>query len=170
MTRRKPKAKRNAGIQGSLSAKGLRFGVVVSRFNEFLTSRLLESVVDALRQCGAREKDICVVHVPGAFEIPLALKKLLKGRKLDAVITLAVVIRGQTRHFEQVADEAAKGVREVSLHTETPVILGMIPAENQAQAVSRVGVKQVSKGREWALAAVEMANLMRRLPSKRSRG
>ncbi|MGH7198750.1 MAG: 6,7-dimethyl-8-ribityllumazine synthase [Candidatus Omnitrophota bacterium] len=152
-------------LKGSYAAKGLRFGIVVSQFNEYFTNQLLEGALDVLVRHGARERDIRVVYVPGAFEIPLALRKLVSRNKLDAVITLAVVIRGETKHFDQVVGEAARGVREFSEKSGLPVILGMVPAESAAQAVQRVGVKHANKGREWALSAIEMANLMKRLGS-----
>ncbi len=150
-------------LQGDFLGAGKRFGIVVSRFNEFLTEQLLEGALDTLLSHGTREKDITVVRVPGAFEIPLAAKKLIQKNKFDAVITLAVVIRGQTRHFEQVVSESAKGIRELSLKTEIPVILGIVAAQNSAQAVRRVGLKEANKGREWARSAIEMAGLMRKL-------
>lgn len=150
-------------IRGSYQARGRRFAVVVSRFNEPLTARLLDGALDTLWRHGARKKDVCVVEVPGAFEIPLALKKTLSGRRFDAAIVLAVVIRGQTSHFDQVVRESAKGVREVTLQHETPVALGIVSANTPAQAMERVGVKQMNKGREWALTAIEMANLVRQL-------
>ena len=150
-------------VKGGFSARGRRFGIVVSQFNELLTARLLEGALDTLLRHGAREKDVRVVHVPGAFEIPLAAKKLITQFKPQAVITLAVVIRGQTRHFDQVVTESAKGIRELSMKSQVPVILGMITADKSSQVMERLGVKQVNKGREWALAAIEMANLMKKL-------
>lgn len=157
-------------LKGELTARGRCFGIVVARFNEYLTERLLEGTVDTLVRAGARPKDITVVHVPGAFEIPLTAKKLIASKKLDAVITLAVVIRGETKHFDQVSSQAARGVRELSMKSQVPIVLGILPAENIRQAVARVGLKQMNKGREWALGAIEMANLMRCLPKrKRSR-
>jgi 6,7-dimethyl-8-ribityllumazine synthase len=150
-------------IQGSRSARGLKFGIVVSRFNEALTRELLDNALKALKARGAILKNIYVVHVPGAFELPLAAKKLIQKVRLDAVITLGVVIRGRTRHFEQVAQEAARGVRELSEKSQVPVILGIIPAENVSQAVERVKAGGLNKGREWALAAIEMATLVRKL-------
>lgn len=161
MLKKKDRFDKIRKIKGSFIATGRRFGIVVSEFNEYLTQRLLEGSLDMFLRHGARQQDIRVIYVPGAFEIPLAAKKLIVKTKPDAVITLAVIIRGQTKHFEQVALETAKGVREVSVATSTPVILGTICAENQAQAIRRVGLKQMNKGREWALAAIEMANLMR---------
>ena len=148
-------------VRGSALARGRRFALVVSRFNEYLTQQLLDGALDTLIRHGALEKDIHVVHVPGAFEIPLAVKKIARKDKTDAVIALAVIIRGQTKHFEQVAIQTARGLREVALKSEIPVILGIIPAESINDAIERVGIKQMNKGREWALSAIEMADLMR---------
>ncbi len=150
-------------LKGDLTAHGKSFGIVVAEFNELLTDRLLEGALDTLLRSGARPKDILVVHVPGAFEIPLAASKLLKRRKLSALITLAVVIKGKTKHFDQVVRETAKGVRELSQKSGVPVILGMIPADSVEDAAHRVGLKQANKGREWAASAVQMASLMEKL-------
>jgi len=147
--------------KGSFRAKGLKIAVVVSDFNEYLTRGLLLGAVDTLLRHGARKPDIKVFHVPGAFEIPLAAKRLVQKKRWDAVITLAVVIRGETKHFDQVVRESARSLRELSDRSEIPVILGIISAHTVAQAVERVGVKHMNKGREWAMAAIEMANLMR---------
>lgn len=152
-------------LKGGYLARGKKFCLVVSRFNEYFTRQLLEGALDTLLRHGARPRDIRVVEVPGAFEIPLVLKRLVSKRRFDAVITIAVVIRGETRHFDQVVSESARGVREISQATEVPVILGMIPAASVSQAMRRVGIKQANKGREWALAAIEMAGLMERLGS-----
>ena len=152
-------------LKGDLSARGRKFGIVVSEFNELLTDRLLEGALDTLVRCGARLKDIVVVRVPGAFEIPLAAGRLLKKKKLDALITLAVVIRGKTKHFDQVVRQTAKGVRELSQKSGVPVILGMVPADSVEDAAGRVGIKQMGKGREWALSAVQMASLLKKLKS-----
>jgi 6,7-dimethyl-8-ribityllumazine synthase len=168
VTREKTRFPAVKRLKGGYGARGLRFGIIISEFNEFLTERLLDGALDALVRHGARERDIRVIYVPGAFEIPLALKKIL-AQKPDAVITLAVVIRGETKHFDQVVREAARGIRELSVKTEIPVILGMIAAGSAEQAVRRVGLKQANKGREWALAAVEMANLARRHLKKETR-
>ncbi len=168
VVRRKIKHSNIQRHKGGCSARGKRFGIIVSEFNEFLTSRLLEGALDTLLRHGAREKDIHVVYVPGAFEIPLVLKKLVR-KKLDAVITLAVIIRGETKHFDQVAMETARGIREISLQSEIPAILGVIPAESVEQAIHRVGLKQLNKGREWALSAIEMANLLPLKISSRKR-
>ena len=161
----KAKTRKVRTLKGDYSAAGRRFAIVVAQFNEYLTSRLLEGALDVLVRHGAREKDIRVVYVPGAFEIPITLKKLAAGR-YDAILALAVVIRGQTRHFDQVVNESAKGAREVSLKSEVPVILGVVSADTPAQALQRVGIKHTNKGREWALSAIEMASLVKKL-SKR---
>jgi 6,7-dimethyl-8-ribityllumazine synthase len=150
-------------LKGDYAAKDLRFGIVVSEFNEYFTNQLLDGALDTLTRHGARERDIEVVYVPGAFEIPQALRKFAARRKPDALITLAVVIRGETKHFDQVVRESALGVRTFSEKSGIPAILGIVPAETAAQAAARVGVKHANKGREWALAAIEMANLMKRL-------
>jgi 6,7-dimethyl-8-ribityllumazine synthase len=160
---RKSKFKDVKKLKGGYDAKGRRFGIVVSTFNEFLTDQLLEGALDTLIRHGAREKDIFVVQVPGAFEIPLAAKKLIAGRKPDAVITLAIIIRGETKHFDQVAMESAKGVRELSSKSGVPVILGILPANTTEQAMQRAGLKHGNKGREWALSAIEMADISRKL-------
>ena len=152
--------------KGDFNAEVFRFGIVVSEFNEALTSQLLQGALDTLTRHGAREKNIHVVYTPGAFEIPLAAKKLIACEKPDAVITLAVVIRGQTRHFDQVWRESAKGIRELAQTSGVPVILGVIPAGTVDQAMRRVGIKQMNKGREWALAAIEMASLAQKLQAK----
>ena len=156
-------------IKGKFSARGKKFGVVVSQFNEYLTRQLLEGCLETLLGHGARQKDVCVVWVPGAFELPLAAKKLLSAGKWDALITLAVVIKGETKHFDQVAAESARGIRELSVKSRVPVILGVIPARSVGQAIARVGVKQMNKGREWALAAIQMADVMKRLSKRRAR-
>ncbi len=144
-----------------MSAGGHCFGIVVSRFNEYLTDQLLQSALDTLCKQGADPKKIHVAHVPGAFEVPLAAQKLIHRIKPDAVLTLSVVIRGKTKHFDQVVTQCAKGLRELSMKTDIPVILGMISAEDPADAVERVGQKKMNKGREWALSTIEMANLFR---------
>lgn len=154
-------------MKGHFDASKKSFGIVVSEFNEYLTNQLLDGALDTLTRHGANEKDIHVVYVPGAFELPLAVRKLLSVRKLHAVITLAVVIRGETKHFDQVVVETAQGLREISEKTRVPVIMGMIPAENVEQAITRVGIKHTNKGREWAQAAIEMANLIKKLSTKK---
>lgn len=153
--------------KGTTRAKGRRFAVVVSRFNEYLTGQLLENAVATLRAQGAEAKKIHVAHVPGAFEVPLAAEKLIRRVKPDAALTLSVVIRGKTKHFDQVVTQCAQGVRRVSLRTGVPVILGMVSAEDPVDALERVEAGRMNKGREWALSAIEMANLTIKLGRKK---
>ena len=147
--------------EGMLLGKGLKFALVISRFNEFITRKLLEGAQDALLRHGVNEEDIEVAWVPGSFEIPLAAKKLAQTRKYDAVICLGAVIRGGTPHFEYLAAEVTKGIAKVSLDTELPVVYGVITAENLEQAIERAGTKAGNKGFDAAVEAIEMANLMR---------
>ena len=146
-------------VKAELIAKGKKFAIVISRFNEFISSKLLEGCIDTLVRHGAAENSIDVVWVPGAFEIPMLALKLAKSKKHDAVICLGTVIRGATPHFEFVASEAAKGVAKVSLDTGVPCIFGVITADNLEQAIERAGTKDGNKGRDAALSAIEMANL-----------
>ena len=146
-------------IKADLSAKGKKFAIVISRFNEFISSKLLEGCVDALVRHGAQEASQDVVWVPGAFEIPVIAQKLAKSKKYDAVICLGTVIRGSTPHFEFVASEAAKGIAKVSLDTGVPCIFGVITADSLEQAIERAGTKDGNKGRDAAMTAIEMANL-----------
>lgn len=146
-------------VEGQLIAKGKKFGIVVSRFNDFISKRLVEGAVDTLLRHGAKENEVEVVWVPGSFEIPVVANKLARSKKFDAVICLGTVIKGSTPHFEYVAGEAAKGVAKVSLDTGIPVIFGVITAENLEQAIERAGAKDGNKGRDAALSAIEMANL-----------
>ncbi len=148
-------------FEGVLLGKGLKFALVISRFNEFITKKLLEGAQDALLRHGVSEEDIEVAWVPGSFEIPLAAKKLAQTRKYDAVICLGAVIRGGTPHFEYIAAEVTKGIAKVSLDTEVPVVYGVITAENLEQAIERAGTKSGYKGFDAAVEAIEMANLMR---------
>ena len=147
--------------EGVLLGKGLKFALVVSRFNEFITKKLLEGAQDALLRHGVGEADIEVAWVPGSFEIPLAAKKLAQSKKYDAVICLGAVIRGGTPHFEYIAAEVTKGIAKVSLDAELPVVYGVITAENLEQAIERAGTKAGNKGFDAAVEAIEMANLMR---------
>jgi 6,7-dimethyl-8-ribityllumazine synthase len=152
-----------ATFEGNLIGTGLKIGIVVSRFNELLGSRLLSGAQDALVRHGVDAADIDVAWVPGAFEIPLVADKLAKSGRFDAVIALGVVIRGGTPHFEYVAAEVSKGVAKVSLDTGTPVLFGIITADTIEQAVERAGTKAGNKGWEAAEAAIEMANLVKAL-------
>ena len=152
-------------FQGKLTAQGLRFGIVVSRFNEFITNRLLSGALDALERHGAEPEGIHVAWVPGAFEIPLVAQRLAQ-RGYDAIICLGAVIRGATPHFEYVAAEVTKGIAQVSLATGIPIIYGLITADNLEQAIERAGTKAGNKGFEAAMAAIEMANLLKQLDSE----
>ncbi len=150
-------------IEGELQAKGFKFGIVVSRFNDFITSRLLEGAVDALVRHGAKEDDIEVVKVPGAFEIPLIAKKLAMKGTYQAVICLGTVIRGATPHFDYIAAEVSKGVAVASLDTGVPMAFGIITADSIEQAVERAGTKAGNKGWDAAITAIEMAQVVKRL-------
>lgn len=149
--------------EGNLVATGLKFGIVVARFNELLSSRLLAGAVDALVRHGVAESDIDSAWVPGAFEVPLVAGKLASSGRYDAVIALGVVIRGGTPHFEYVSAEVSKGVAKIQLDTGVPVAFGVITADTIEQAVERAGTKAGNKGWEAAEAAIEMANLMKAL-------
>jgi len=150
-------------IEGKLDAKGMRFGIVISRFNEFISGKLLSGCLDGLTRHGADEKHIDVVWAPGAFELPLLAKKLATGKenRYDAVICLGTVIRGATPHFDFVASEVSKGIANVGLETGKPVIYGVLTTDSIEQAIERAGTKSGNKGFDAALAAIEMANLMK---------
>ena len=150
-------------LEGKLTAKGLKFGIVLSRFNSFISDRLLEGALDALRRSGADEEDCCVVRVPGAFEIPLAAKKLAKSGRYDAIICLGTVIRGATPHFNYIASEVTKGIAFLSLEREIPISFGVLITETIEQAIERAGTKVGNKGFDAAMSAIEMANLMKEM-------
>ena len=150
-------------IKSDLMAKGKKFAIVISRFNEFISSKLLEGCLDTLSRHGAQDSAQDVIWVPGSFEIPFAAMKLAKAKKYDAVICLGTVIRGATPHFEFVASEAAKGVAKVSLDTGVPCIFGVITADNLEQAIERAGTKDGNKGRDAALSAIDMANICEKI-------
>jgi 6,7-dimethyl-8-ribityllumazine synthase len=150
-------------VEGLLNASGKRFGIVASRFNELITKKLLEGSIDCLVRHGATTDAISIAWVPGAFEIPLAAKKMAQSGKWDAVICLGAVIRGNTPHFDYVAAEVAKGISNVSLEIETPVIFGVLTTDTIDQAVERAGMKAGNKGWNAALSAIEMADLMGKL-------
>lgn len=147
-------------IEANLIAEGKKFALVVSRFNDFITERLVGGAVDALVRCGAKDDDIDVVKVPGAFEIPLIAKKMAQKKKYDAVVCLGAVIRGATPHFDYVSAEVSKGIAMVSIESEIPVIFGIITTDTLEQAIERAGAKSGNKGFSAAMAAVEMANLI----------
>lgn len=148
-------------LEGMLQGKGLKFGVVVSRFNEFFTAKLLEGASDALLRHGVEEDDIEIAWTPGSFEIPLVAQTLAKSKKYDAVICLAAVIRGGTPHFDYIAAEVTKGIAKVGLDTGLPVIYGVITTDTLEQAIERSGTKAGNKGFDAAMSAIEMANLLR---------
>lgn len=150
-------------IQGNLNSAGLKFAIVSSRFNDFVTNRLLGGALDALERTGTADQDIVVVKVPGSFEIPLVARKLVTGNKYDAVICLGTLIRGETPHFEYISSEVTKGIALVSLESGIPVIFGVLTADTLEQAIDRAGLKSGNKGYEAAMAAVEMANLLKQI-------
>lgn len=150
-------------LEGKISAEGFRFGIIVSRFNDFITSKLVEGAMDALIRHGAKEDQISLAKVPGAFEIPLTAKKLAGSGKYDAVICLGAVIRGSTPHFEYVAAEVSKGIATVALETSIPVTFGVLTTDNLEQAIERAGSKAGNKGWDAAMAAMELVNLYKDL-------
>jgi len=152
--------------EGQLVGAGLRFALVVSRFNEFISRKLLEGARDALGRHGVAGEDVDVVWVPGSFEIPLAAARMAESGRYDAVICLGAVIRGATPHFDYVAAEVAKGIAHVSLQTGLPILFGVLTTDSIEQAIERAGTKAGNKGFDAALAAIEMANLLRELPGK----
>ena len=149
--------------EGKLVANGLKFGVVIGRFNEFISSKLYGGVIDGLVRHGANEEDIEAAWVPGAFEIPLVAQKLAASKKYDAVICIGAVIRGSTAHFDFVASEVSKGIAKVSLDTGVPVIFGVLTTDTIEQAIERAGTKAGNKGYDAAVTAIEMANLLRQV-------
>ncbi len=150
-------------IQGDLSGTSLRIGIVAARFNDFITSKLLEGALDGLQRHGVAENDIEVVKVPGSYEIPLAAKMMAQSKKFHAVICLGAVIRGATPHFEYVSAEVSKGVAAVSMDSGVPVIFGVLTTDTIEQAIERAGTKSGNKGWDAAISAVEMANVMKQL-------
>ncbi len=150
-------------IEGVLNAEGRRFGIIVSRFNEFITSRLLEGALDGLKRLGADEKDLHVVWVPGSFEIPAVAKRLAGSGKVDAVIALGAVIRGATSHYDLVTNEVAKGLAHLSYEGEIPVVFGILTADTLEQAIERAGTKAGNRGYSAAQSAAEMVSLYDRL-------
>lgn len=150
-------------IEGELQAKGLKFGIVMSRFNDFITSKLFDGAVDALLRHGAKEEDIDIVRVPGSFEIPMVAKRMALKGTYNAIICLGTIIRGATPHFEYIAAEASKGIASVSIETGLPVAFGIITSDTIEQAVERAGTKSGNKGWDAAITAIEMAQLMKKL-------
>ena len=150
-------------FEGRLVAEGLKVGIIVARFNEFIGSKLLSGAIDGLVRHGMNEDDIEVAWVPGAFEIPLIASKMAKSGKYDAVIALGAVIRGSTTHYDYVCSEVSKGIANVSLNSDIPVMFGVITTENIEQAIERAGTKAGNKGYDCALGAIEMVNLIRNI-------
>jgi 6,7-dimethyl-8-ribityllumazine synthase len=150
-------------IEGDLSARDLRIGIVAARFNDFIVDSLVRGAVDMLLRHGATEKDITLVRVPGAWEMPWAVKKMAAGRRFDAIIALGVVIRGATPHFDFVAGECAKGIAQAGLAADVPVAFGVLTTDTIEQALERAGTKAGNKGADAAMSAIEMARLMPRL-------
>lgn len=148
-------------IEGKLVAEGLKIGIVVGRFNEFIVSKLLGGALDGLKRHGVDENNIDVAWVPGAFEIPLIAKKMTKNEKYDVIICLGAVIKGSTPHFDYVCAEASKGIASVSLSSEKPIIFGVLTTDTIEQAIERAGTKAGNKGYEAAVTAIEMANLLK---------
>ncbi len=153
-------------IEGGLSAKGLKVAIIVSRFNDFISERLLGGAMDTLIRSGAKDGDIEVLRVPGAFEMPVVAKTLASRAAHDAIICLGCVIRGSTPHFDYVAGEVAKGIARTSYDYECPISFGVITADNLEQAIERAGTKSGNKGRDAALSAIEMANLLKSIGKK----
>ena len=147
--------------KGELAAKGLRLAIVVSRFNSFITERLLTGALDSLSRAGADDRRIEVVRVPGSFEIPVTAKALAQSGRFDAVITLGCIIRGETQHFDYISAEVTRGIQLAALETGVPMAFGVLTTDTLEQAVDRAGAKSGNKGAEVALAAIEMANLLR---------
>ncbi len=147
--------------EGKLNAKGFKFAIVVSRFNSFITDKLLEGAIDALKRHGAEDRQINIYKVPGSFEIPLIAKLLAKKRDIDGVICLGTVIKGGTSHFHYIASEVAKGIAQASLESEKPISFGIITSENIEQAIERAGTKSGNKGYDAAISVIEMVNLLK---------
>ena len=150
-------------IESNLNAEGLRLGIIVSRFNDFITSRLLDGAVDCFKRHGASTSDIDVAWVPGAFEIPTFANRLIQTKKYDAVICLGAVIRGSTSHYDHVCSEVSKGIQKVAFDSGIPCIFGVVTTDTIEQAIERAGTKSGNKGWEAALAGIEMANLVKKL-------
>ena len=150
-------------IEGYISGKGLKFGIVAARFNEFIVSKLVGGALDTLHRHETADSDIDVAWVPGAFEIPVVAKKMAESGKYDAVLCLGAVIRGSTTHYDYVCNEVSKGVAQVGLHTGVPTIFGVVTTENIEQAIERAGTKAGNKGADAAMAAMEMASLLGKL-------
>ena len=150
-------------VEGKIVAKGMKFGIVASRFNDFISGRLIEGAIDTLIRAGADEKDTQIYKVPGAFELPLTAKKLAKSARFDAVICLGAVIRGATPHFEYISAEVSKGIASVGLEAEIPVVYGVLTTDTIEQAIERAGTKSGNKGADAAMSAIEMVDLFKKI-------
>ena len=150
-------------VEGKIVAKGMKFGIAASRYNDFICGRLIDGAVDALTRAGADDKDIHIYKVPGAFELPLIAKKLAKSGRFDAVICLGAVIRGATPHFEYISAEVSKGIASMGLETEIPIAFGVLTTDTLEQAIERAGSKAGNKGWDAAMTAIEMVDLFRKL-------
>jgi 6,7-dimethyl-8-ribityllumazine synthase len=150
-------------IEGKIVARGMKFAIAASRFNDFISGRLIDGAVDTLVRAGADEKDITVYKVPGAFELPHAAKRLVKSAQFDAIICVGAVIRGATPHFEYVSSEVSKGIANVGLDAEIPVVFGVLTTDTIEQAIERAGTKSGNKGADAAIAAIEMVDLFRQM-------
>jgi len=150
-------------IEGKIVAKGMKFGIVASRFNDFICGRLIEGTIDALMRAGAEEKDVVIYKVPGSFELPLTAKKLAKSGRFDAVICLGAIIRGATPHFEYISAEVSKGIAVVGLETEVPVVFGVLTTDTIEEAIERAGTKSGNKGADAAMTAIEMVDLFKKI-------
>jgi len=150
-------------IEGKIVAKGMKFGIGASRFNDFICGRLIEGTIDALIRAGAEEKDIVIYKVPGSFELPLTAKKLAKSGRFDAIICLGAIIRGATPHFEYISAEVSKGIAVVGLETEVPVVFGVLTTDTIEQAIERAGTKSGNKGADAAMTAIEMVDLFKKI-------
>jgi 6,7-dimethyl-8-ribityllumazine synthase len=163
-----PSKRRLRALEGKLDARGKRFAIVVSRFNAFITDRLLQSAFDGLVQCGARAEDVKIVRVPGAFEIPSAARTLAETKKNDAIVCLGCLLRGDTAHYDVIVNEVARGIGQSAQETGVPHAFGVLTCETLEQAIDRAGLKMGNKGFEAALAAVEMANLKKAVVGRQS--
>jgi 6,7-dimethyl-8-ribityllumazine synthase len=150
-------------IEGKIVAKGMKFGIVASRFNDFICGRLIEGTIDALLRAGTEEKDVVIYKVPGSFELPLTAKKLAKSGRFDAIICLGAIIRGATPHFEYISAEVSKGIAMVGLETEVPVVFGVLTTDTIEQAIERAGTKSGNKGADAAITAIEMVDLFKKI-------
>ena len=150
-------------IEGKIVDKGMKFGIVASRFNDFICGRLIEGTIDALMRAGTEEKDVVIYKVPGSFELPLTAKKLAKSGRFDAIICLGAIIRGATPHFEYISAEVSKGIAMVGLETEVPVVFGVLTTDTIEQAIERAGTKSGNKGADAAMTAIEMVDLFKKI-------